>query len=142
MCRSYPPGPAAVRGGQRVADGTPLELLAGRGVLAELGLTLREAKTRIVHGEEAAFAFRGYTFYRTYRFPSDRALRRRRAKLRPGTRRQQPRPLRDVVAAVNPILRGWGHYFRHGHCAKRFARLDAWGRMRLRSFLRKRKAGG
>jgi RNA-directed DNA polymerase len=117
-------------------------LQAVRAVLAELGLSHSEEKTRIVHVEEASVTFLGYTFYRTWRFPSDRAMQRLRAKLRPVTRRQQPRPLREIVAAVNPILRGWGNYFRHGHCQKRFARLDAWVRMRLRSFLRKRKAGG
>lgn len=117
-------------------------LQAVRRSLAELGLTLSEEKTRIVHVEEASVTFLGYTFYRTWRFPSDRAMQRLRAKLRPVTRRQQPRPLREIVAAVNPILRGWGNYFRHGHCQQRFARLDAWVRMRLRSFLRKRKAGG
>jgi len=117
-------------------------LPAVRGVLAALGLTLSEEKTRIVHVEEASFTFLGYTFYRTYRFPSDRAMRRLRAKLRPVTRRQQPQRLPAVIERVNPILRGWGNYFCHGHCQKRFARLDAWVRMRLRSFLRKRKAGG
>src|SRR5574341_2510433 len=117
-------------------------LQAVRQGLADLGLTLSEEKTRIVQVEEAAFTFLGYTFYRTYRFPSDRAMRRLRARLRPVTRRQQPRPLREIVADVNLILRGWGQYFRHGHCQTRFARLDAWVRMRLRSFLRKRKAGG
>jgi len=44
------------------------------------------------------------------------------------------------VAVVNPILRGWGQYFCYGHCQTRFARLNAW--VRMRSFLRKRKAGG
>ena len=117
-------------------------LPAVRGVLAALGLTLSEEKTRIVHVEEASFTFLGYTFYRTYRFPSDRAMRRLRAKLRPVTRRQQPQRLPAVIERVNPIVRGWGNYFCHGHCQRRFARLDAWVRMRLRSFLRKRKAGG
>lgn len=117
-------------------------LAALRAVLAELGLTLSEEKTRIVQVEEASFTFLGYTFYRRWRFPSDRAMQRLRAKLRPVTRRRQPRPLREIVAAVNPILRGWGNYYGHGHCRKRFAQLDAWVRMRLRSFLRKRKAGG
>jgi hypothetical protein len=69
-------------------------------------------------------------------------MQRLRAKLRPVIRRQQPRPLREIVATVNPILRGWGNYFCHGHCQKRFARLDAWVRMRLRSFLRQRKTVG
>ena len=117
-------------------------LAAVRQVLADLGLSLSEEKTRLVDAQTAAFTFLGYTFHKGWRFPSDQALRRLRAKLRPVTRRQQPRPVRALVAAVNPILRGWGQYFRHGHCRSRFARTDAWVRMRLRSFLWKRKARG
>lgn len=117
-------------------------LAAVRQALADLGLTLSEEKTRLVDAQTEAFTFLGYTFHQSWRFPSDPALRRLRSKLRPVTRRQQPRTVRAVVAAVNPILRGWGQYFRHGHCRSRFARTDAWVRMRLRSFLWKRKARG
>jgi RNA-directed DNA polymerase len=117
-------------------------LAAVRHVLAELGLTLSEEKTRLVDVQTGAFTFLGYTFHETWRFPSDKALQRLRAKLKPVTRRQQPRRVCEVVAAVNPILCGWGTYFRHGHCQTRFARVDAWVRMRLRSFLWKRKARG
>ncbi len=113
-----------------------------RQALADLGLTLSEEKTRLVDAQTGAFTFLGYTFHGAWRFPSDHALRRLRAKLKPVTRRQQPRAVQAVVAAVNPLLRGWGQYFRHGHCRTRFARVDAWVRMRLRSFLWKRKARG
>ena len=112
-------------------------LPAVRGVLAALGLTLSEEKTRIVHVEEASFTFLGYTFYRTYRFPSDRAMRRLRAKLRPVTRRQQPQRLPAVIERVNPILRGWFQYFQHSR-RPTFEGVDGWVRMRLRSLLRKR----
>ena len=117
-------------------------LTAVRYVLAELGLALSEEKTRVVDVQSGMFTFLGYTFRQAWRFPSDRALRRLRAKLRPLTRRQQPRAVQAVVTAVNPVLRGWGQYFRHGHCLKAFDRLDGWVRMRLRSFLWKRKARG
>ena len=103
-------------------------------------MTLSEEKTRVVDAQTDSFTFLGYTFHGSWRFPSDQALRRLRAKLKPLTRRQQPRTVQALVAALNPLLRGWGHYFRHGHCQTRFARLDAWVRMRLRSFLLKRKA--
>ena len=117
-------------------------LAAVRQALADLGLTLSEEKTRLVDAQTDAFTFLGYTFHGSWRFPSDQALRRLRAKLKSITRRQQPRGVQAVVAAVTPVLRGWGQYFRHGHCRSRFARLDAWVRMRLRSFLWKRKARG
>ncbi len=117
-------------------------LVAVRQVLAELGLALSDEKTRVVDVQSGPFTFLGYTFRRAWRFPSDQVQRRLRAKLRPLTRRQQPRAVQAVVAAVNPVLRGWGQYFRHGHCLKAFDRLDGWVRMRLRSFLWKRKARG
>jgi RNA-directed DNA polymerase len=117
-------------------------LAAVRQVLAELGLTLSDEKTRVVDVQSGTVTFLGYTFRRAWRFPSQQAQRRLRAKLRPLTRRQQPRAVQAVVVAVNPVLRGWGQYFRHGHGLKAFDRLDGWVRMRLRSFLWKRKARG
>jgi RNA-directed DNA polymerase len=43
-----------------------------------------------------------------------------------------------IVKKLNPILRGWFKYFKHGDCQP-LSSLDAWVRMRLRSILRRRK---
>jgi hypothetical protein len=41
--------------------------------------------------------------------------------------------LRDVIADLNPVLRGWGEYFRTGNAAKRFNQLDTYVWRRLRN---------
>ena len=39
--------------------------------------------------------------------------------------------IRDVIAALNPILRGWGNYFRTGNAARKFIQIDAYVRCRF-----------
>jgi group II intron reverse transcriptase/maturase len=45
----------------------------------------------------------------------------------------------DVIDALNPVLRGWGYYYRHCHYAKDvFHRIDHYVWDRLRRWLRKK----
>jgi RNA-directed DNA polymerase len=44
----------------------------------------------------------------------------------------------DVIAAINPSLRGWGNYFRTGNAALRFNQIDCDVWRRLRGLMRKR----
>ncbi len=48
--------------------------------------------------------------------------------------------LRDVIAQLNPVLRGWGGYFKTGNAAAKFNQLDSYVYRRLRS-LRVKRAG-
>ncbi len=43
----------------------------------------------------------------------------------------------DIIAQINPILRGWMGYFQHS-IGNMFPELDSWIRGRLRSIVRKR----
>ena len=47
--------------------------------------------------------------------------------------------IRDVVAEINPVVRGWGNYFRTGNAAVKFRQIDDYVVMRLRALLYKRK---
>ena len=47
--------------------------------------------------------------------------------------------LREVIADLNPVLRGWGAYFRTGNAAKRFVQIDNYVWRRLISLRVKRK---
>ena len=47
--------------------------------------------------------------------------------------------LRDVIGDINPVIRGWGNYFKTGNAAKRFNQLDSYVWRRLRSLRVKRK---
>jgi RNA-directed DNA polymerase len=66
------------------------------------------------------------------KWPSTRAMASIRSKVRERTdRRFASRDLRDVVADLNPVLRGWGAYFRWGNSARKFAAIDSYVHWRL-----------
>ena len=48
--------------------------------------------------------------------------------------------LRATIAAINPVLRGWGQYFRTGNAAVKFVHVDDYVVARLRR-LRQQRAG-
>jgi hypothetical protein len=47
--------------------------------------------------------------------------------------------IRDVIGDINPVIRGWGNYFKTGNAAKRFNQLDSYVWRRLRSLRLERK---
>jgi group II intron reverse transcriptase/maturase len=106
-------------------------------VLAKLDLSFAEAKTRITTIDEG-FDFLGYTFWKSFIYPSDKSMKKFKEKVRIATRRQQPKNILMVVEKLNPILRGWGNYFTVFQGKSRMMVLDTWIRMRLRSFVEKR----
>ena len=104
---------------------------------ADNGLTLHPTKTRIVDTRTEPFEFLGYRFEKGKRFPRKKSLRKLKDTLRAKTKRTNGRSLPAIIAGLNPILRGWFHYFKH--CYKtEFPGVDGWVRGRLRSILRKR----
>lgn len=100
------------------------------------GLTLHRDKTRVVDATKNSFDFLGYRFRDNRHWPTPKSQNRFMDVIRAKTRRTQGRSLRVVIADVNQTTRGWFNYFQH--CRPwRFAVLDGWIRMRLRSILRK-----
>ena len=63
------------------------------------------------------------------------------AKVRSLTRRAKHRTLADLLRSVNPVLRGWCNYFRHGVSARTFGYLDHFTWWRIFHWLRKRHVG-
>ncbi|MGH7410513.1 MAG: group II intron reverse transcriptase/maturase [Candidatus Methylomirabilis sp.] len=123
-----------------------LEVL-GR-LLAELGLQVAEAKTRLVGVDEGeGFDFLGFHHrkVRSVRNPSVRflaswpghvAMQRARGRVREIlARRQLLRPVSDVITDVNRFLRGWGGYFRRGNSTRHFNRLDRYVTRRVARFI-------
>jgi RNA-directed DNA polymerase len=104
---------------------------------AQAGLTLHPEKTRIVDARSGSFTFLGYTFNSAWHWPSDKSVQKLKAAVRPLTKRCHGESLQYVIASLNPVLRGWFEYFKHGGRVRR-RRLDQWLRERLRSLLRKR----
>jgi group II intron reverse transcriptase/maturase len=114
-------------------------------ILATLGLRLHPDKTRIVHLARGAggFDFLGFhhrkqeswkrqSRYFLQKWPSKRAMGSIRAKVRQRTARQRAGwPLEAVVEDLNPVLRGWGAYFRYGNSSRKFNTVDSYVRERL-----------
>jgi group II intron reverse transcriptase/maturase len=120
-----------------------------RRVLTRLGLSLNEAKTRVVDAREESFDFLGFTFGlrrsrksgKVYPHvePSKRAVCRINGRLGVlSHRRRTLLPLEVVVEQMNQALRGWGGYFHHRNCSKVFGRVRWHAEERLRTHLRKR----
>jgi group II intron reverse transcriptase/maturase len=128
-----------------------------REILARLGLELHPDKTRQVdlsRGREG-FDFLGChlrkrmsgprwvrTRQRVYylqRWPSPRAMRRIHQRVKDITPRAAcHRDLRDTIAQLNLVLRGWGAYFRTGNAAIKFGQVDDYVAWRLKRLLVKR----
>jgi RNA-directed DNA polymerase len=117
----------------------------------DLRLTLNRTKTRVVRvtAPQQSLDFLGFTLRylrdrcgRPHRYlavgPSRRACARVREKLRELTRARAKRALRDTVAAVNTLLRGWKAYFRYGYPRHVFRALNHYVRVRFGCFLRNR----
>jgi RNA-directed DNA polymerase len=105
---------------------------------AAAGLTLHPTKTRIVNVTEEGFDFLGWHFRGGKKWPRKKSLQRLKEKLKPLSQRTQGRSLGEIIARVNPILRGWHAYFRDS-IRSGLADPDGWLRRRLRAMLRKRE---
>ena len=120
-------------------------------VLAPMGLRLSETKTRVCHIDEG-FDFLGWRIQRRawrgrtgktaiYTYPSKKALASIIDKVRSLTRRASHRTLADLLRRLNPTLRGWCNYFRHGVSSRTFGYVDHYAFWRIVGWLRKRHVG-
>ena len=103
----------------------------------DLSLTIHPEKTKVTSFKEG-FDFLGFRLHTRFKKPRAKAITGFKDKVRQLTRRQQGANLEEVIKALNPTIRGWGQYFRGSHWKKAAEELDAWIRMRLRSFIRGR----
>ena len=78
--------------------------------------------------------------YFLHRWPSRRAMKAVRARVKALTRRSRCHAdLRDVIEDLNPVLRGWANYFRTGNASKQFVQIDRYVWWRLKRLRVKRK---
>ena len=52
-------------------------------------------------------------------------------QVRARTRRCIPLKTEELIAELNPLLRGWGNYYKRTHVRKLFHRLDGWIKRRI-----------
>jgi hypothetical protein len=106
---------------------------------------LHPQKTRIVHVQQG-FEFLGYKIKRgqkklrlpeskirsqlrrgaLYAYPREKSIRRFMDQVRPRTKRNVPLKTKELIEELNPLLRGWGEYYKRAHVRRLFHRLDGW----------------
>lgn len=117
------------------------------GILGSLSLKLNADKTRLVdlrRGKEG-FVFLGCTvrkrrsiqrnprWHFMQRWPSSKAMKKVRKRVRELTsvRGNRARGIQEAIQGLNPILRGWGNYFRTGNADREFNKMDRYVWIRL-----------
>ncbi len=123
-------------------------------ILAEMGLSLKQAKTRIVHLQEGGEGLdflgfhhrrvRGERDYQHLRFlarwPSPEAMSRARNRIRELTGRNRTLlPEEVIVQELNEYLRGWANYYRYGNSRRHFTKIRTYALKRLVLFAAKRR---
>jgi len=118
---------------------------AARRILKQLGVELHPQKTRIVHMRDG-FEFLGYKIKRgtrkhilppskirsgaregaLYAYPKEKSIRRFMDQVRQRTKRTVPLKTQELIKELNPLLRGWGEYYKRAHVRLLFNRLDRW----------------
>jgi RNA-directed DNA polymerase len=118
-------------------------------ILSELGVQLHPQKTRVVHVQRG-FEFLGYLVRRgkqlqlppskivtgaksrgLYAYPREKSIQRFKDRVRQLTRRGVPLKTKDLIEQLNPVLRGWGHYYKRAHVRTLFHQFDRWIERRI-----------
>jgi group II intron reverse transcriptase/maturase len=122
-----------------------------RKILGELKLELHPEKTRRV---DLAWGKQGFDFlgchlrkqfsgpvwvkdgnrrYYLNRWPSTKSMKRIKQRVKYMTSKQASHvDPRNVIAGLNPVLRGWGQYFRTGNASDKFSEIDKYVTWRLK----------
>jgi RNA-directed DNA polymerase len=110
-------------------------------VMNRLGLKLHPEKTRMVdlRRGKGSFVFLGCTIRKKrsiqrnprmhfmQRWPSPKAMKRVRERVHELTdSRHSGKDVKQIIATLNPVLRGWGNYFRTGNAERKFNQLDSY----------------
>jgi RNA-directed DNA polymerase len=115
-------------------------------VIAPLGLALSPDKTRVAHIDEG-IEFLGFRIQRkrgrhgrryVYTYPSRPSLAAVMRKVRQITRTGHDQTLDQLLYRLNPVLRGWCAYFRHGVSKRTFNYLRAFSWRRVVCWLRRK----
>jgi group II intron reverse transcriptase/maturase len=109
-------------------------------VLSKLGVNINPQKTRIVHVRHG-FEFLGFKIKRgsrpmmlssskiksgsqagaLYAYPREKSIQHFKDQIRRLTRRKAPVTTAELIQQINPVLRGWGAYYKRAHVRPRRA---------------------
>jgi RNA-directed DNA polymerase len=132
-------------------------VVAAQRILEQLSVVLHPQKTRIVHVRQG-FEFLGYKIKRGqrrlkllpheirsgvrqggfYACPTRKSIQRFKDQVRERTRRRVPLTTSELIANLNPVIRGWGNYYKRAHVRKLFNKLRGWIVQRIWSHRYKR----
>ncbi len=97
----------------------------------QLKLTVNQKKTHLVHSNTGV-KFLGVVLHTRYTRIQDKKVSAFKAKVKAITRRNSPVNLKKVIGDLNPLLRGFGNYYRIANCKGKFEEWMQWIRHRLR----------
>ena len=104
-----------------------VEILEG-----ELKLTVDRDKTHLTTSRQGV-KFLGVLIGSVHTRIAAEKIAAFKAKVKLITRKTSPVNLEKVIADLNPVLRGWGSYFRMANCKGLYRELAGWIRRRLRA---------
>ena len=119
LCRS--------EAGARHAMDVASEILEG-----DLKLTVNRDKTHLADASKGV-KFLGVVIGSMHTRIDPKKVAAFKLKVKSITRRNSPVNLAKVIADLNPVLRGWGNYFRMANCKTLYRELAGWIRRRLRA---------
>jgi RNA-directed DNA polymerase len=106
-----------------------VDLRRGQDSFVFLGCTIRK-KRSIQRNPQAHFV---------QRWPSPKAMKRVRTRVHELTdSRHSGKDVKQIIATLNPVLRGWGNYFRTGHAHQQFNQIDSYVYHRLADWMDRR----
>jgi len=123
-------------------------------IMTNLGLKLHPEKTRLVdlrRGKEG-FVFLGCTvrkrrsiqrnprWHFMQRWPSPKAMKKIQTRVHELTvvRGNGAENVNEIITKLNPVLRGWGNYFRSGNADREFNELDGYVYRRITGWMDRR----
>jgi RNA-directed DNA polymerase len=100
---------------------------------SRMKLKVNRAKSRLCKPLELNYL--GHSFNKDGSiYLSIESERRLKQKIRVVTQRNRGRSLEQVISELNPLLRGWLHYFRNAKMKKKMTKIESWLQRRLRCY--------
>jgi len=91
-----------------------------------LKLTLNREKTRILDARQTFFDFLGFHFHHGWKGPTRAAVEEFKRNVKAVLSHAHVQKPGELVAQVNALIRGWGHYFKIGEVRELYQQLDVW----------------
>jgi group II intron reverse transcriptase/maturase len=136
LCRTRPQAEQALARVREILGGLGLQLHPSKTRLVELGLGQDGFEFLGCYLRIVRLHFKGRSYL--FRWASQRAMKAIRAPVHDLSDRRRwagmkdmREVIREVIRVLNPVLRGWGGYFRTGNASDKLNQVDRYVRERL-----------